>query len=194
MDLDRLALCSKIMFDNRILQQREEIELLRLRIFWLENGYEAMKIAMYNFNNMVVEMCECFWCCCADRLDREDYEHIEMDHFNCRFKTAFENLMTKYGLTWTNDPGNNLVIDVVNDRWPVHSKCTDVNAHFQNSGHEHWTSWKFGVKLCKATSVHDPEIKKYKKFMDALNEMSASVLKKSCERMILSEATSMLHV
>jgi len=155
MDLDRLAVCSKILYDNRILQQREEIESLKLRIFWLENGYEALKIAMYNFNYLIVEMCECFWCCCADRLDSDDRDETEMDHFDCRFRKKFENVMTMHGLTWTNENGNVLNIDIVNDRWSVNSKCTDVDAHFQNSGQQHWTSWAFGGKLCKATSVHD---------------------------------------
>ena len=129
-------------------------------------------------------MCECFWCCCADRLDSEDYEHIETDHFECRFKIQFENFMAKYGLTWTIDYGDNLDVDVVKDRWPVNSKCTDVDAHFQNDDRKHWVSWKFGRKLCKATSIHEPEIKKYKAFIDDLNEISLEASNKLCHVII----------
>jgi hypothetical protein len=34
MDLGRLALCSKVLYDNRILQQRVEIESLKLREYF----------------------------------------------------------------------------------------------------------------------------------------------------------------
>ena len=146
MSIDKLAICSKILYDKRLLEQRQEIEALKLRVFWLENGEGRMREAMNTFN-LNITKCGCLACTVSGRCDDENDFHGSGTS-NCYFKKPFEDLMRIHHLTITENPGD--LFQRGNMKW------TSGDAHFINAAGQDWTSWwAFGEKLWKANSVDD---------------------------------------
>ena len=46
MQLARLALCARVLYEMEIIEQQKEIESLKLKLFWKEYGVNELRIAM----------------------------------------------------------------------------------------------------------------------------------------------------
>jgi len=164
--LDRLALVSKIMLDERVIALRKENELLRLQLFWKDHCDSQLKILMEQANQSGPN-CSCLACGACGRMDLESRQIRPMDS-TCKFKRWFENILASCDMT--------CVTGVFKGMEPAgqHMSCVrgdcpyDVDAHFHHLAHEDWVSWIYGAKLWKAQSVNDPELLKLKRLFEVL--------------------------
>jgi hypothetical protein len=165
MTIETLALCSKVLYDERLLELRQEVESLRLRIFWLTHGKRRFTETMHRVNEHSI-CCACLFCCVAGRqVDRRDEVSNNNDALHCLFRARFESYLRKHGLTWVYNTGTPVHIPIVDDGHPSARHCYDVDAHFVVFGQGHWISWAFGKKLWQATSPLDPELIRYTSFL-----------------------------
>lgn len=156
--MERLALCSRVLYDRRILEQQKEIERLKLRVFWLEYGKRALNDAMQCFNDKFT-MCGCLNCIVGGRALKEDGYDTGGD---CTFQEAFEHHLDDHGFIVSNNH-----IGLVDVPF-VEGDCDLGDVHFVLYGRGDWVHWSFGRQLWSATSVGDPEILKYGRMVDSL--------------------------
>ena len=164
--LDRLALVSKIMLDERVIALRKENELLRLRLFWKDHCDSQLKKLMEQANESGPN-CNCLACGACGRVDPESRQFRPMGS-TCTFKPWFENLVSGCDMT--------CITGVSRDMEQVvqHMSCErgdwlyDVDAHFHNLARDDWVAWVYGAKLWKAQSADDPELLKLKRLFEAL--------------------------
>lgn len=164
--LDRLALVSKILLDERVVALRQENERLRLQLFWKDHCVSELKQLMQQAN-ISEPNCHCLACGACGRLDPESRQILPTGS-TCTFKPWFENLAAECGLT--------CVTGVDKEMEPVgtHVSCMlgnwvyDVDFHFHHLARDDWVSWQYGAKLWKAKSVNDPEVLKLKRLFEAL--------------------------
>lgn len=173
MNIDNLALSSKVLYDDRVLNQRKEIESLKLHIFWLENGIRAFKSAMCEFNYTKTK-CACITCMTSGRCSEDDEFISGKGTFNCSFQKPFEELLNQYGLNWSDEWGDPVDDKIPDDDCGIYPKCTTVDAHFDNPGRADWYMFSFGNKLWKATNVNDVELKKYKSLLEEIDHYEDS--------------------
>jgi len=159
--VDRLALVSKIMLDQRFLEMRRENESLRLRLFWVDHSINTLKhLTNYANNRAGGPRCRCRCCVRAKRyrpciLDGYDYED-EVGDEACRFGPLFEKLVQQHGLSFA--AGGSCVTFEKLDR-----EChpmPDDDVHFllfptHNAPATSWCTWVYGAKLWKAQTTQD---------------------------------------
>lgn len=174
MDIDKLSTCSKVMFDKRILEQRGEIERLRLENFWLKNGKWSLKMAMRNYNYENTR-CACYACLHSGRADDDDDASSGFTGhgtYNCKFVTAFNRLLSKYSLTVTAEPGVCVDPMLPDDGYPGHPTCVDCNSHFENAGRCDWHMFAIGKKLWSAQRVDNTAVVNYENMLKELRKSS----------------------
>jgi hypothetical protein len=100
MNIDTLVLCSKILYNERILEQHQEIEKLELKLFWFKYNYYHFKNAMKIFNDNITK-CNCLNCTESGRYnydeenmdDEEKAQHEQefqgKETFDCRFQDTY---------------------------------------------------------------------------------------------------------
>ena len=176
MDIDRLSLCSKILYDCRIIEHRHEIEHLKLRLFWYEYGYHALKRAMYRYNVNICK-CQCIACAIAGRtLNYESWEDFpdlyEEQYDTCKFTEMLNGMLSHHGITWKRSYVGELDDEFQGVLWRVDPKRVETDIHLETREYgrwDLWRDWSIGKKLWGAKSVNDSEIKKYKLLVDHLN-------------------------
>jgi hypothetical protein len=167
--IDRLATVSKILQDERVIELRQEVETLKLGIFWRDNSLfrlnEAMKIA----NAMHVKC----WCSFCDLKGPNDMiEEARPLNFTgeCRFMPWFHEVLLSHGLvmleaSWPERMGGSHIVP--RSSGPLtKNDCMDVDCHLFQLGSE--SSYAFGTKLWKAKNVNDPELQKLTKLISVL--------------------------
>ena len=138
MQTDALALTCRILLDHRILEQRREIERLRLHGFWGSYTKEALDSAMRSYNQDVPK-CGCGACGFVGR----DYEAAESQ--GCTFKPAWEALIAKHGLTVAYPVGDQVA--TIADY-----QCSPDDVHFVHAARGDWVFWSVGVN----PAIHSP--------------------------------------
>ena len=102
--VDRLALVSKIMLDQRFLELKRENERLKLSLFWVDHSINTLKhLTNYANNRAGGPRCFCRCCVRAKRyrpsiLDGYDDEDSIVERA-CRFGPWFEKMLQEHGLT-----------------------------------------------------------------------------------------------
>jgi hypothetical protein len=140
----RLAICSRVFYEREIIEQRNEIEALKLKLFWKEYGINQLQRAM---------ICE-----------GHRYRRLQPNkpHNTEDWYSWMGPLIKAHDLeveTFTRHPENT----------PLPTQI-DLNVHFGCRFKYFVTS--YGSKLWKATSVDDPELRKLKALFHALNSGS----------------------
>ena len=163
--LDCMALVSKILLDSRILELRNENEMLKLKLFWKEHRITELQALMVACNH-TGPRCRCLPCAVSGRKDEED--RSEPWGAECTFKAWFEQQLESHCLT--------VVTGVAMGDTHVEHECSDgvydVDAHFHQLARDDWVSWTYGAKLWKAETVDNPDIKKLQKLFHFLREFS----------------------
>lgn len=165
--VDALALVSKVLLDRRVLEQRDEIERLKMEIFWLENGYFSFRTVMSDFNRAFT-MCGCNACYTSGRC-RNIVRDSQQDY--CLFSEAFEKKLSEAGFTF--GPVPTPALAWTSDEEYVRDIITNGEFHICKFDRK-WTIWSLGKRLKAAKSEADPEIVKYVQF---LHDMQMSVWK-----------------
>ena len=138
--LARLALCSRVLFERTIIDQqqqivalRDELQALKLRLFFSEYSIGNLQIAMMRVGYRK-----------TPRKPFEDW-FLFMDPLMDGFK----------------------VVRVEGEMFP---DKVDLEVHFACNGRGEIVS--YGAKLCNATSVDDPELKRLVVMFDELNRIA----------------------
>ena len=184
--IDRLATVSKILLDERVIELRQEVETLKLGIFWRDNSMfrlnEAMKIA----NGMHVK-CGCSFCCWYNRTDLMKEAELESAFTaECRLLPWFHEVLLSHGFvmfertsirTFVSQGRVDLLpemvqVEITSQRDPKSSGpltrnvCIDLDCHLFKLSPV--GNYAFGTKLWQAKSVNDPELQKLTKLISVL--------------------------
>lgn len=162
--LDRLALVSKLILDERVVALRKENELLQLQLFWKDHSKSKLKKLMKKANRSGgnAPLCNCNSCTFAGRSVQTGQAS------ECSFKPWFEKLLAACKLTHVT--GVSIGMEPVG----THMSCDcgnlvfDADAHFHHITEADWWMWMYGAKLWKARSVNDPELGKLMMLFKAL--------------------------
>ena len=103
--LDKMALVSKILLDQRVVELRGEVEKLRLALFWERHNSYVLNQAMMDRNYGIRRVCMCTTCL-ENRtylygLGQEDWQTVKKggEGTVCKFKPYFMNLAEIIGIT-----------------------------------------------------------------------------------------------
>ncbi len=155
--IDKLALVSRLLFEKRIIEQRQEIEELRLELFWKDHNTHALKRAMRvaNTNNT---SCICV-CCSMSQRDR----YVNRDEVDrsatCKFAPWFEKQLGRCGLVAVGQTSLHKHSTSYHDSLS-RDECLKVDSHFVVGPTTDWMVFRFGERLWKATTADDPELRK----------------------------------
>jgi hypothetical protein len=138
----RLALVSHVLYEREILEQKREIESLKLKLFWKDYGIRNLQTAV---------VCE---------ANRRRFLNInepmpDMEHWFLWMGPMIESCGMEA-----------VLIDQDTDQLALVPPI-DINVHF--ACRERYYVSHYGAKLWKATSVDDPELRKLKALFDALS-------------------------
>jgi hypothetical protein len=159
--VDRMALVSKIMLDQRFLEMKRENERLRLSLFWIDHSINTLKhLTNYANNRVGGPRCRCRCCVRAKRyrpniLDGYDYED-EVGDEACRFGPWLEKIVQAHGLSFA--AGGGCVSFEKLDR--EYHPMPDDDVHLllfptDNAPATSWCTWVYGAKLWKAQTTQD---------------------------------------
>ena len=95
MSIDKLAMVSRVLFEQRIIDQRKEIEELKVCLFWRDHNLDQLIDGMKLANKYHIR-CTCNGCKRAGRTFELRPEDIE--HYDCIFCPWFEEQIAKCGM------------------------------------------------------------------------------------------------
>ncbi len=93
--MDKLALTCRVLYDQRVLEQRKEIEMLKMKYFFKDYTQDDMSSAMETLNLCNVR-CTCSGCKKAGRLNYA--KHEEDKEAVCTFIPWFDKVLHERGL------------------------------------------------------------------------------------------------
>jgi hypothetical protein len=161
---DRLMIVSKVLMDARVAELRNENEMLRLQLFWKDNDVQTLQNIVRKANNGTGSPN----CCCRDcwlycRAGRQQL--IE----TCTFIPWLECKIAECGLTFG--------YVTASSEWEYHmaggNDCvSDADSHFVicNLQGSKWSMFTYGLRLWKAKTVNDPELKKLAILVEILHK------------------------
>ena len=159
--LDRMALVSKIMLDQRVIDLRKENDTLRLELFWHTHTPRQLRLEMRRANMLGPIRCSCYHCISACRTDEVMItDMMTSRHDPCAFNAWFYRLLADLGMTYIPDSEKEPTTD-----------HDDVDAHLLISGDKIWANWVYGARLRKARTMDDPEVNKLKRLFAALMDV-----------------------
>ena len=163
--VDKLALVSKIILDQRVLELRRENEELKLKLFWKDHSQLELKTAMANGNNFSpsAPKCTCLPCTVSGRLDAD----VESDNtYDCRFKPWFEQKLNDCDMTVGHDASLRIDHDLI---CPING-VIDCDCHLVNFARGDWVWVSYGKRVWAAKTTSDPELQKLQQLFSLLNE------------------------
>ena len=176
--LDRLSLVSKILLDRRFLEiksenekLRQEIEQLKLEVFWYKfstkNLKKQMRFGNY-WNKDSGPRCGCVLCYELGRLD--SIQRLDESIQVCKFNPWMaQKVFEECGLTCTHYKIHNSTDENPSgNSQPIFHRYYYDDAHLVVSDDGEWRFVDYGDKLLKATSIECPELKKLAKLFDVL--------------------------
>ena len=155
--IDKLALVARILYDERIIEQRQEIEFLRLKLFWKDHDERSFKRYMAAANN-INSLCMCTCCMLRGRTHAmEEGDAPNPGHDGCLFAPWFEEQMLSCGLVSERMTQNHTPSIWYHESLP-RADCIEADCHIVN--HYDFSSIRFGKWLWEPTSADDPELQK----------------------------------
>lgn len=164
--LERLSSVSRVFMDQRVLEQRKEIESLReenrrlqLQLFWRDHEVSALESLMLDLNTARIgsPRCDCSGCCVAGRFPMAPRKPFVEE--TCQFKAFFEQKLQDLGMTFICLHGMKRTIIRMEACDPFNGVC-DKDCHLVNLSGKNWFNFYYGRKLWSAFDVHDPELQK----------------------------------
>jgi len=172
--VDRLALVSKILLDQRFLELKRENERLTLMLFWHDHGMYTLRKLMSHANNKRAggPRCRCRHGARAERYLPMYSHRNDAGYEECRFGPWFEQTVLEHGLSFassgkdshfprdgdresgTMPPGGVHFLLVPTEQAPVTSWCT----------------WEYGAKLLDAQTTQDPGLLSLTALFQSLGE------------------------
>jgi len=158
--VDRLALVSKILLDQRFLELKRENERLTLMLFWRDHGMCTLRKLMSHANNTRPggPRCRCRHCARAERY-WPMYSHGNNDGYEeCRFGPWFEQTLQEHGLSFASSGKDS---HFARDADRESGTMPAGGVHFLLVPNEQapvasWYKWEYGAKLRDAQTTQDP--------------------------------------
>ena len=164
--MDKLALVSKLLLDERVVELRNENERLRKEF---EDFKLKFAVLIYDHGRLTYLMelvnlhdgCRCNRC---PQLDKENFQALP--EVECKFFPWFETVLAKFGLKmqWTPDDGNWTTSDEVQIVYNRDEKCVWYSGPLRSSNpneEEFNEEYKKIIKLCEylemTDSIRDPQ-------------------------------------
>ena len=168
--VDRLAAVSRILFDERVIEMRQEVERLKLEVFWRDNCLFRLQKAMATANGNHMQ-CMCTGCALSGRtIDFRVDPHA--DRNICKFSPWFDAQLLVLGFVVSDvEHPNRTHIKPYNGVGPLkRNDCFDSDCHFIKLGPNDlsWYMFAFGERLWKAKNVNDPELQKLSNLISVL--------------------------
>jgi hypothetical protein len=167
--IDKLALTCRLLYDQRVLEQRKEIEMLEVKYFFRGYTYEIFNKALKDLNWMNVR-CKCRGCKATGRIYFFD---IVDEAAACTFGPWFDNVLHERGLVvlrkdeWgeinSNGPDDNL-----SDQFRI-PDFSDDDCHLVESPNDEleddvrWGLIYIGKRLWAVESINNQWIKEFER-------------------------------
>jgi len=169
--IDRLAVVSRILLDERVIELRQENERLKLEVFWRDNSLFRLRRAMAIANCEQMK-CMCDGCVIVGRT-HSPYEDLRVDpnaNINiCRFAPWFYAQLLVHGFVVSDDDSDQSHHTPDSFGPLTRNECFDQDCHFVKL---HFDKPVFGERLWKAKSVNDPELLKLSDFISFLEDFA----------------------
>jgi hypothetical protein len=170
--MDKLALTCRVLYDQRVLDQRKEIEMLKMKLFFRDYSVENLKYAMYMLNCQNT-FCKCSGCTRAGRM----HYSFEDEEATCTFCPWFDNVLHERGfiVLRTDERDEQLTFGPYDEkRDKTHFdfnkvfSFSDKDCHLlENYDHEdldkRWERIRIGKRLWNAESINDHWIKQFRR-------------------------------
>lgn len=152
--LERFIMCCQPLYDARISEMRNEIEDLKIRLFWAQNTPEKLEELIQDHGHII--NCSCIPCHVGQRTSSETHERI----WTCTWQPVFENIARECGLTVA--PGephfkNSFLVQTM-----------DADAHLCSGLRGDWVNF-IGIGAKFRTKSWN-EIKKYETFFNRVQK------------------------
>jgi hypothetical protein len=165
--IDKLSVVSQLLYDERIIEQRQEIERLRLQLFWKDHDMKRLTelMAIANGNHT---KCACDVCGLKGRIKHVEPESAVRGE-KCLFGPWFNAQLVECGLVAVGSTRFDQH-PAINHRSLHRGSCVEVDCHFTfcPADEDVWLGFFFGERLWKATTVDDPELRKLSELRSAL--------------------------
>ena len=180
--IDKLALTSRLLYDERVLEQRKEIELLKVKLFFRDYTHAFLLQAMRQLNYANIK-CKCSGCRKAQRtypVETEDTEAV------CTFGPWFDSVLHGRGLVvlrkdkWEEedcdgpyeDENDKISEEFTGAFFFSHGDCHLVEKPDNHSGMEYdpsvrWGEICIGKRLWKVPSIDNPQIRQFERVFGA---------------------------
>jgi hypothetical protein len=147
---------------STVTRQQEELEYMRMSMFWEVQGPIAMQMAMTKSNAKITK-CRCAYCYLVGRTNT-----VSKKAADCKFIPFFEECMKTLGIVVLRQPtppfkspeaGDDAVLQ-------MRARCVDAECHLvevvEHAGDKvlHWADFKYGALVWRAKRENDKEIKK----------------------------------
>ena len=171
--VDRLAMVSKILLDQRFLELKRENERLTLMLFWVDHGEDTLrKLMSYANNKPGGPRCRCRHCASAKRY-RPMYSHGNEEYNKeCMFGSWFEQKVQEHGLSFASTGKDS---HFARDADRESGTMPAGGVHFLLVPNEQapvasWYKWEYGAKLRDAQTTQDPGLLKLTALFQSLGE------------------------
>ncbi len=182
--IDKLALTSRLLYDQRVLEQRKEIEMLKVKLFFRDYTLDIMLEAIQRLNKENIR-CKCSGCRRAGRIsifDTEDKEAV------CTFGPWFDNVLHERGLIvlrkdeWEEEDCDGLYADEYNkisDEFTGAFPFSDNDCHLVEKPNlfvhgdpdvgcdVRWGDICIGERLWNVESINNPWIRQFERVFGA---------------------------
>lgn len=162
--MDRLAMVSGVMFDQRLLDLRKENEDLRHQLAMLRFAPSTLNHLLAEVNDTgLTEVCNCLPCFFAKRFSQVDPEdlgemgarHVNNPRTECILKKCLKFHMHRLGLTFQDFDDSSSSSEEDSDDHPRPEEC-DCHIVIEDNG-TFWTV-DYGAKLCTTNFHRHPDL------------------------------------
>jgi len=163
MHLDKLALVSRLILDQRVIDLRRENEELKMKLFWKDYSVCDLEKVMRCGNIFAhsAPKCNCAECSWAERMD---IRMVEDKHANCTFKPWFEMKIKECGMTVGYDCSG-----LIKNHESRLAGVYEADCHFVSVTGD-WNCFSYGRKLWGAQTTADPELQKLRELFCILTK------------------------
>jgi hypothetical protein len=187
--IDKLALTSRLLYDERVLEQRREIENLKVKLFFRDYTTEYLDKAMKHLNCFHTR-CTCSGCKKTGRMFISDTEDI---YAVCTFGPWLDNVLEERGLVTLHMQDSEDInftglyedeIDTKNENFVFKYDFCYEDFHLVETSdlyfrrgveyHVRWENVNIGRRLWNVESIDNPWIKQFERVFGASRKSLSS--------------------
>ena len=180
--IDKLALTCRLLYDQRLLELRREIEIIKVKLFFRDYTHTFLLQAMRQLNHANIK-CKCSGCKKARRIYTFETEDKEAA---CTFVPWFENVLHERGLVvlrkdeWEEEDCDGPYDDEndkISEEFTGAYFFSDSDCHLVEKPDNHsdmdydpgvrWAEICVGKRLWKVESINNPQIRQFERVFGA---------------------------